>query len=374
MKSDLKNLGNAFSLEKLEFVSAIWDEGIKIGLDIGTFSVKVVQMKDTVKGPLLQKVGYAQIPEPPDAATEGAREQLIAQTLEELWKRQGIKTRHVNLVISDPSVYLRHVRVPAVSQEELLKAIRWLAEKYTPFPIDDAIVDFQILPDKARTTDNQMDIILVAAQRKMIDKYLTILKKARLTPLGIGVTPFAVARALTVCHPVPKDQMVAVVDLGAQSTSVVMVRGDNLQLVRNFALGGEILTAAIAQGLSIDPAEAEKVKKDFTLPGPGQPGAGNPDRVWTALQPVLADLVKEINRSFAYCERELVEEKIQKVFICGGTAAMPGLDQYLAQGLGVSVERADAFRRFPLVMDQKKNPVLAVSALPMMAAVGEVAD
>lgn len=257
-----------------------------------------------------------------------------------------------------------------MAEEELTKAIKWLAEKYVPFPVDNALVDFQILRENVKRDDNQMDIMIVAAERKTIEKYLSILKMARVIPARIDVSPFAVVKALRTCHSLPSEEMVAIIDMGAQNTSVSITQGDNLQLVRNFSLGGEQLTAALAKELNISFQEAEKIKRTFSLFPTGQSDIENHARILDSFKPALTELVNQINRSFVYCERELVIEKIQKIYLCGGSAVLSGLDQYLTQALGVRIERIDVYKHFDGCQGKYDNLISEGVAEQFMAALG----
>jgi len=342
-------------------------ERVKVGVDIGSAAIKVVQMKKKGDGYSLLKLASKDI-------VPGSSDEQVAATLGELLKSLCLKSPVVRLVISDPAIYLRHIRIPAMTEQELVKSIKWLAEKYIPFPVDGAVVDFQVLRETASRDDQQMDIVIVAVPKKIIEKYLGICQAAGMNPVRIDIPAFTVARTLLSTYSLPPEEMAALVHIGAQNLSVVITKGGRLQFVRQAAWGGGHLTEALMKGMQVDFVEAEKIKKEFSLFPTTVADVARQDVVARLLEPTLAEFVSQVNRCFAYCERELMVEKIHKVYLCGGTAALGGLAQYLSQALGLKVEQVNVYQDFLTQPPSKKDVPAGNSIGQFTGAIGVVLE
>lgn len=347
------------ALSKTTSSNWIFDDKVRVGLDIGAYAVKVVQVKETSKGCAVVKLGYREIPKLQTSISQIESNALVS-TIAELWREQKIGVRQVRLVISDPAVYTRHISVPAVSEEELSKAIQWQAEKYIPFSVDNASVDFQTLALEKKGEDNQKEIVVVAAEKKIVDKYISILREAKLTPIVLDIAPFALARAFLKNYSLEKDEIVPVVDIGAHATSIVVVNNQGLMLVRTIESGGNAFTRAIAQALRINKTEAERMKQK-----------GGEDIV-SMVTPVFSELTSQINRSLAYCERECLSAKINRIILCGGGAKILNVDKILGDSLGIPVELADPFRNMITDPNVRKSSSLEEIAPKMMTVLGSV--
>ena len=162
------------------------------------------------------------------------------------------------------------------------------------------------------------------------------------------------------------------VDIGSERSSIIVVRGEGLVLTRNIDLAGKHFTEAIADEMGIEKMEAEKIKREFDIyPEEGEENERHAD-IFSSLEPVLSDLVAQINRSFAYCERECPVENIDRVLICGGGANLKGLDKYLSEKLKLPVEVATPFKN--LIVEHAKYNAEMSGAMPskLMGVVGEV--
>jgi type IV pilus assembly protein PilM len=337
-------------LTKFCIPEEILKDRIRVGLDIGAYSIKFVQLKDTPKGPTVIKLGYKEIPQTRQSEdSETNRGSSIASLIRELWQEQKMKTRRVSLVISDPTIYSRHINIPQLPEEELMKAIKWQAEKYIPFSLDDAIVDFQTLDSTFEKEQGQMEIVIVAAKKESIYNYIDILKFAKVSPTLVDVTAFAIAKLFWKNYSINKEELVAIIDIGANITSIIIFKGNDLQFVRNLGLAGNNFTQAIAEDLHVDFIEAEKMKKESSIYLlESESKKERYGAVSRAVRPVLEQLVEQIKLSFAYCEREFLIQAVDNVILCGGNARFKGLDRFLMEKLGVKVELVNPFRNIAI--------------------------
>ncbi len=351
---------------RLEKIDQLFEDRVRVGLDIGMHAVKMAQVRETATGPELLSWGLREIP-----AAGAKREDEIIQSVRDLWQEKKIRSKRVRAVISDPNLYLRHISIPVVPEDDLVKAVKWQAEKYVPFSIDNALVDFQILRSKMRGGERQMEILIVAAENALIEKYVALIKEARLMPTTLDVAPFAAARALIYnCH-LENDEIVPLVDIGEQMTSIVVVKQDQLQMVRSVAFGTHFLTEQFSKEMGVTPDRAGEMIRDISLIESTPEPAGDMKRLaaWDAFR---AELVTQLNRSLAYCEQEFIDEKIQRIYLCGGGARIRDIDSCLTRDLNLPVEIADPVRQVRSALDEASAAQLVQAAPQLMAAIGEI--
>ncbi|HLF17538.1 MAG TPA: type IV pilus assembly protein PilM [Candidatus Omnitrophota bacterium] len=341
----------------------------RVGLDIGTHSIKVAQVQETKQGAQLIKLGYKEISKLLAAPSGEVNDAAIIQSLSALWKEHNIQAKRVNLTISDSSLYSRQIRIPKISEEQVNVAIRQQAEKYIPFSIDEAIVDYQPIQSSSAESD-QMDFFIVAAKKAMIYKYLSILKEVNLAPNVMDVSFFSVAKRLVGLYSKGPEHILPVIDMGAHSTTVLIFRGAQLKFVRNFELAGDHFSEAISKGLQMEREQAERTKRNSSLYSSQEPASQSQQNINVHLEPVLDDLIAQIHKCFAYCERDFLMENIEKIILCGGGAKLKGLDRYLSENLGATFEIANPLSG--LVVDQEtiKTPFIQEHASMMSAAIG----
>src|SRR5262245_41116310 len=169
---------------------------LALGLDIGSTSVKMILLKEQRKrgevGYALQSFGMK--PLPPEAIVDGAlmNSTAIVQAVQELMNELKIKSKEVAIGVSGHSVIIKKIQMPRMSQEELEESIQWEAEQYIPFDVKDVNIDTQILDSGANDATGQMDVLLVAAKKDMINDYTTVVSEAGLAPVVVDVDAFAV--------------------------------------------------------------------------------------------------------------------------------------------------------------------------------------
>lgn len=164
-----------------------------IGLDIGSNSIKLVQVKKTKQGISLEN--FAMSPLPPDSIYEGGIRdtEAVVNTIKELAATHQLKTKHVALSIGGHSVIIKKISLPAMSDDELAESIHWEAEQYIPYDLVEVYLDYQIL--QTRADQGQMDVMLVAAKKDVVNQYVEIVREAGLKPVVVDTDCFAVQNA-----------------------------------------------------------------------------------------------------------------------------------------------------------------------------------
>src|SRR3954465_2511403 len=189
---------------------------LALGLDIGASSVKLVQLKEAKRGYVLEAFGVA--PLPPQPIVEGAlmTPGAIVEAIRQLISQYKLKSREVAIGVSGHSVIIKKISMPRMTQDELEESIQWEAEQYIPFDVKDVNIDVQILtaPDQD-TGAGQMDVLLVAAKKDMINDYTSVVAEAGLIPVVVDVDAFAVQNAFEVNYDVPRSETVVLVNAGA---------------------------------------------------------------------------------------------------------------------------------------------------------------
>jgi type IV pilus assembly protein PilM len=341
-----------------------WFKGrTRVGLDIGAHSLKIVELEDTGKGLSLKKAGYKEInlPTVSTSKTPESEKNAIVESINEIWHDLKIKNRQIYVVISEPSIYLRHITIPYVSEAELSKAIKWQAEKYVPFPIDEAIVDFQIIGSDKRSPDDQMKIIIIAVKKDVINNYLSIFQTVKLNPTVIDVTPFALAKLVIRQTLIDEKEVIPVIDIGKKTTSVSIVGHSGLQLVRMIDLAGQNFTQALTVHMGLSSAEAEEKKKDSAV-----------SDLLPALDSTLVELVSQVERSLAYLEREGVVKEIRRMYLAGGGSLIKELDAYLAAKLNLPVKYLNSFEGVSFQHCQTNAIDLKIMSPNFISALGGV--
>src|SRR5215468_9312921 len=289
------------------------------GLDIGSSSVKLVELSKRGRGGFeLSHLGVAPVAN--EAIVQGAflNSGAIVEAIREAVDKAKTRTKNVAAAVSGHSVIVKKVSLPRMTRSELEEQIRWEAEQYIPFDVNEVNLDFQILD--AERGEGQMDVLLVAAKKDLIDDYVQVISEAGLMPVAIDVAAFAVENAFEANYQVGKQETVALVNLGAQ--------------VVNITTAGNQYTEEIQKALSISFDEAERIK----LGGQGGGQDVVPQEVEQAMQSVTETVIGEISRSLDFFAATSSDTRIERVFLSGGAARVAGLKNAFAQRSGLPVE------------------------------------
>ncbi|MHA7837521.1 MAG: type IV pilus biogenesis protein PilM, partial [bacterium] len=222
-----------------------------IGLDIGSSSVKAVEIteKNRDKGFELRSFGRAMLPT--EAIVQGAflNSSAIVDAIGEALEEGRIRSKDVVAAVSGHSVIVKRVNLPQMSRDELEDQIQWEAEQYIPFDVNEVNLDFQILD--ANEEEGQMDVLLVAAKKDLIDDYVQVIQEAGLNPCAIDVAGFAVQNAYEMNYEPDADGVVALVNIGAQVVNINVLRGGVPAFTRDIMTGGAQYTEEIQKALSV---------------------------------------------------------------------------------------------------------------------------
>jgi type IV pilus assembly protein PilM len=310
-----------------------------IGLDIGSFAVRAVQLAGSGGRYTFER--FAQVTLPPGAVRDGevVDAGAVASAIRRLWADGGFKGKSAVVGVANQRVIVRQADMPAMSEQDLQSALRFEAQELIPIPIEDAILDAQVLEHMVGPEgEPRMRILLAAAQREMVRTHLAGLEAAGLSAAAVDVVPFALVRALTVQAAAfgADTTAEAIVCIGGGVTNVVVHEQGVPRFVRVLLVGGDDITEAIARDLNVDLDTAEDLKRrsdptsgDVSLARAGQIVA---DR--------LVPLVEEIRGSLDYYSAQAQSVHIGRVLVTGGASRTRGLMERLQSQLGTRVEPA----------------------------------
>jgi type IV pilus assembly protein PilM len=312
-----------------------------IGLDIGSNTIKVIQLRETKRGYALQNFGMATLP--PEAIIDGAmmNSTVIVSTIRQLIQTQRIRTKETGIAISGHSVIIKKITLPAMSPEELEESIQWEAEQYIPFDINDVNIDVQVLTPQA-SDQGQMDVLLVAAKKDMINDYLAVVQEAGLTPLVVDVAAFCIENSFEVNYDLPQSETVVLVNIGASVININVLNNGITAFTRDISMGGNQFTEEIQKQLSVSYDEAEALK----LGGSSATEADSvvPQEVERVIYSVSETLAGEIQRSLDFYAATAADSHISRIYLSGGTCKLPSLYKVIENKVGVPVEVMNPFR------------------------------
>ena len=229
-----------------------------IALDIGSTFIKLVQLKGSNKN--YQLIKFGMVPLPPEVIVEGAVMDAgrVVEAIKELLSSQKIKTKEVVISVSGSSVIIKRVSVADMTDEELAESIKWEAEQYIPFSIDDVNVDFQKLG--AGAAAGQADVLLVAVKKDKINDYVNLVKEAGLEPVVMDVDAFALANMYELNYAL-EEGTTALLNIGASVMNINILKDGISIFTRDITVGGNRYTEALQRDFGLTYEDAEKVKR-----------------------------------------------------------------------------------------------------------------
>lgn len=314
-----------------------------VGLDIGSSSVKAVEVvsKGRDRGFDLKSLGSALLPA--EAIVQGAflNPSAITEGIREAIETGRVESRNAVVAVSGHSVIVKKIRVPTQSREELEEAIQWEAEQYIPFDINEVHLDFQIL--EAEPGLDQMEVLLVAAKKDLVDDYTQIVSEAGLTLSCIDVAAFAVENAFEANYEHSEGENVALVNVGAEVININVMHDGIPAFARDIAMGGNRYTEEIQKALSLDFDQAERVKlgEEYSADS-SESGLDATDSV---VGGVTETIVDEIGRSLDFYAATSANGGIGRVMLSGGAIQTPKFAETFRERTGLSVERLNPLAR-----------------------------
>jgi len=316
------------------------------GLDIGSKTIKVVELKphgDKLALKSAGAVGYSgahleQIQDDQSLAQ-------IAQTIKKLISDAKISSRDVSISLPESQVFTRILKFPLLNEQEIASAVKWEAEEYIPLPLNEAVIQHVVLERQETKNPPQTLVLLTAAARNLVQKYVNLLAMANINVVGVETELMSMTRSMA-----PQAGVAVLVDFGARSTDIAIVKDEQLFFSRSVPTAGEAFTRAVAQALGVTPQQAEEYKRTYGLDENQLEG-----KVGRALLPIFKTVTEEIKKAVHYFQLDVKADAPSSVILAGGTAGMPGVSQAFTRLLGSEVVIGNAFSKIVVDADSAKN-------------------
>lgn len=328
-----------------------------LGIDLGTTSIKLVEFTIERGVPRLVTYGYAE-----RAVADIARDDSdtildkVAALLKKLYNQCDIHSYKAVTALPNFSVFNSVITLPVMNKKELDSAIRWEARKFVPLPIEEVILDWRII-DQIEVSKKKKNyrILLTAAAKSLVQRYVKIFKKADLQLLSLETEAFALTRSL-----LGKSQATTmIIDISAVTTDIIIIEKGVPALNRSIDVGGITITRAIANSLNISFDRAEQFKRDIGMSGSS--------KILEVIGGILKPVIDEMNYS-----KKLYQDQsgkvLEQVILSGGSAYLPNLADHFSEALNIKVLIGDPWAR--ISYPEELKPALYEVAPRFAVAIG----
>lgn len=315
----------------------------RIGLDVGSTAVRAAELTE---GSPPTVVRAAQVPLPAGAVENGEVRDVpaVSEALRELWTRGGFKSRKVWMGVGNQRVVVREIALPTMPEKELRQSLGFQVQEFIPMPVDEAVLDYHLIEESEIDGRQMIRLLLVAAQKAMVDTLVAAATGAKLEPMGLDLVPFALVRAVGAAGAgmgLENTGGEAVVDVGAHVTNIVVHAGSETRFVRILPSGGRDITVAIARGLSVEDEVAERLKRGEAVDG----SETTPAQALEIAMQRATQFVDEIRSSLEFYTAQTQGARIDRLLVSGGGSKLEGFIETLRQRIPVAVEPGRVFSR-----------------------------
>jgi type IV pilus assembly protein PilM len=308
---------------------------ISLGLDIGSHTVKAVQLEKNKEGNRLLSYDIVEI-----SGFEQDFERVnVAEAVKEILKGKNLEDTKLVTSVGGSQLVIRQIHFPLILPKELESSLRFEVSQHIPFPIDEVELKFQIL--SRNQSSKTMEVLLVAITRKTLEEHLQLVDQLELRPAIIDVNPLALMNCLLAKGDYKKEEAVVLLDIGAQITTLSIFREGLPYFTRDIMLAGNDFTRQLRDKKSLSFSQAEKLKK-----------AGKWDL--KLLEPILSQLVSEIQQSLLYFDKRTEGGRFERINLSGGSARTKGLESFLSDRLSLPVNIVSPFKN--ILMEGEYGP------------------
>jgi type IV pilus assembly protein PilM len=307
-----------------------------IGLDIGSNAVKMIEIDRSKKGFELEYVGVAPLPDGAIVDKSIKKADLVGNAIRALHNSSS-RNKYVATSLAGKAVIIKQVTMTSMTDGQLEKQIQMEAEPYIPFDIKDVNLDFFIMGDRPEK-EGSMEVVLVAAKKEYMAEYLDLIKSLNLNPVVVDVDPFALEVMYEFCYPNVQEEIVALVNVGASTININILKSGASQYTRDLPLGGDTITREIMRFFDVNFERAENIKRGADL------DKVNPRNLRKIFQRSVDYFVSELQKILDFFSANVSYDPIQKIFLSGGAASTYGLASTMESELNIPVEIIDPFR------------------------------
>ena len=336
-----------------------------VGLDIGSNTVKAIELKPSGKGHKVAAIAVQ--PVPPDSIVDGAiiDSGAVADAVARLFANKQFKSKEVAASLSGNSVIVKKITLPLMTEAELAESIYWEAEQYIPFDIQDVNLDYEII-DAGNGAANQqgtMEVLLVAAKKDKIADYTNVITQAGRSPVIVDVDAFALQNAYEANYGFDPNAVVVLLNAGASAININILTGSQSVFTRDVSMGGNAFTEAVQKELSLPFEAAEELKKGQNVEGVSY------DDARPVLRAMTDNVLLEVEKTFDFFKATAASDRIDRIVLSGGASRVEGFTESLRERFDTQVEQFDPFKN--VAFDVKKLGVSPEEMAPLAAvAVG----
>lgn len=314
-------------------------DSVSIGLDIGSSAIRAAEVEVSQGRRVVRRYGQIGIPAGWVVDGEVVNVVGVAETLKRLWAEVRFSSNRVILGVSGPRVFVRQADVPAVALEDLRSSLRFNSEELVPIPLDEASFDFSVLgpaPAEDQAAASGHRVLLVAAHKDMLRSYLALMTAAGLTPVAMDSSALALIRAVP---PVTSEGgLEVIVSIGAELTTVAVRDQGVPRFIRTLTVGGNKLTASLAESMHLEMATAERLKRGYVPPD--APQLAQAKRAMTA---DVRELAEDVRATVDFFTSQAGDKTIDRILVTGGGSRTRGLANAIAGNLPVEVYEVAPF-------------------------------
>lgn len=337
-----------------------------IGLDIGSSAIKLVQLKVGRRG--LSLVNFGIEPVPPQSIVDGViiNHGAVVDAIRNLTRRIHLSGKGMAIAVSGNAVIIKRLTIPAMEGPALDEQMEWEVRQNIPFSREDVVVDHEVLVQQ--TPQGQMEVLLVAAKREVVQQYNQAVRDAGFQPLVVDTAAFALQNAVEGGIGYARGEAVAIINVGASYSTLSIVNNGMPSFNRDISAGGNTYTTAIQQRLavSVDGAEAYKVGGAIAAAGGGADVV--PQEVHRILAQVSEQVAEQFQRSLDFYINDAVDTQLTRIYLAGGSSLVPQLPKAIQDRSRIPVEILDPFvrvevdaRRFDVNYLRANAPVAAIA-------------
>ena len=342
-----------------------------VGLDIGSSSIKLLELRETKTGYQLVNFGVEKLPSESIVDSTVMNAPAVVTAIRKLVSAHQVKSKQVATSVSGHSVIIRKITLPLMTEEEIEGNIQWEAEQYIPFDINEVNIDYHRL--EAESDDQEsLDVLLVAVKRDMVNDYTAVINEAGLDPMVMDIDAFCIQNMFEMSHEPQKGKVNALVNIGASVININIIRSGNSVFTRDMSIGGNHFTEEIQKQLNISFEEAEQLKINMGA------GSERENEIRDVVDSISSSIALEIQRSLDFFTATSSVGHLSKVFLVGGASKTPGLKEIIENQIGIPVEPINPFnnieinpKNFDLDHIQEFSPMAGVSVGLALRRIGD---
>ncbi|MCU0679153.1 MAG: type IV pilus assembly protein PilM [Planctomycetes bacterium] len=329
-----------------------------LGVDIGTTSIKIVELKKDNRQVKLMTYGFSEylnIGQP----NWLDQPEYVAKIINKIAVEASISSRSAVSALPTFSVFTSVINLSNISKKDISSAVHWEAKKVIPLPLEEMILDWKQIDDEAGKEKNNLRVLLTGAPRTLVKKYIDIFKAAQISLLSLETETFSLIRSL-----LGNDKStVMLVEMGAHTTDVSIIDKSIPMLNRSIDVGGSTITKAISENLKIGLERAEQFKYDLGISLLESQNDAVPKIITDTISPIVNEIKYSINLYLSKNQRPT-----EKIILSGGSALLPSVANYLAKVLDMKVIIGDPWARVSYPVDLK--PLLMEIGPRLSVAIG----